>query len=300
MPTDLPTVADELYGLDPADFTATRDERSRDARAAGNDELSRQISALRKPTSAAWAVNLLARSRRGDLQRLFALADQLRSGPGRRDAGELRELNRNAQRVVTAVVRLAGDLADRRGHPLSGSMADQVHQTLRAAMADPDAAAAVLSGRLTTTLEATGLAGLDISAAVAVPTSVTSLTGRSRRHEGRPEPDRTRTQRALAAARKAAQQAGQEAEQAADDARRAAEELDELQRETEELDGEIADARRALRQQEHRLTRLHDRVADADRTSRRLAAHARAAEQRAADAHDTVSALADTGDPTDR
>lgn len=295
-PTDLPTVADELYGLDPGSFTAARDERSRAAGDHGNQELARQIGALRKPTTAAWAVNLLARRRRADLDRLFSLANQMRSGPGRRDRGELRELDRMAQRVVSGLVRLAGELAGQQNRSLTSAMADQVHQTLRAAMADPAAAEAVFSGRLTTTLQAGGLAGLDASAAVAVPTSVTSLASRDRGDRAARSSRRER-ERALRGARAASEQAAQQAAEAEDAAGAAARALTELDRQQQKAAADLDRARRALAEREHRVAGLNAQRAAAERTVRARAEQARSARRRAEDAERTLQALAEGDQP---
>ncbi len=308
-PQDLPTVADELYGLDPAAFTAARNERAGAAKDAGNTELAQQITGLRKPTAAAWAVNLLVRRRRADLQRLLSLADQLRTGAGDRTPAELRELNRMAQRVVTAVTRLAADLAAEHGHPLSSALVDRVHQTLRASMADPAAAGAVLSGRLVTTLEASALAGLgvgsgpaDVSAAVAVPVTVTSLAARSagRASAGDGESDDAVSDRearrrasALAAARRASERADSEAEQALEQARSATDRTAELHAELERLTAAVERTRRRLRDQENELNELRRHLADADRNRRHLDEQARAARQRADDAETTVRLLSE-------
>jgi hypothetical protein len=296
-PTDLPTVADELYGLDPGEFTEQRDRHGRAAKERGNDELARQIGALRKPTTAAWAVNLLARRRRADLGRLFSLAEQMRAAPGRRERGDLRELNRMAQRVVTGLVRLAGELAGQQDRALTQSMLDQVHQTLRAAMADPAAADAVLSGRLTTTLQAGGLAGLDVSAAVAVPTSVTSLASRGRPERADDRGSRRDWERALRAARAASDQAAREAADAEAAADTAAHDLAELQRQQERAAAALDRARRALADAEHRLAEVREQRGAAERAARSSAERARAARRRAEDAEQTVQALAE-GDPS--
>ena len=60
---DLDAAVDELYGLAPEEFLARRTALAATAKRAGDVGLARQITALRKPTVAAWAVNLLARRR---------------------------------------------------------------------------------------------------------------------------------------------------------------------------------------------------------------------------------------------
>jgi hypothetical protein len=52
---DLDEVADELYGVPPEEFVATRRERERQARADGDRVLATSIAALPKPSLAAWA-----------------------------------------------------------------------------------------------------------------------------------------------------------------------------------------------------------------------------------------------------
>jgi len=50
---DLDTVADELYGLPPEEFTAARTAAEKEAKAAGEMELAAQIRTLAKPNQVA-------------------------------------------------------------------------------------------------------------------------------------------------------------------------------------------------------------------------------------------------------
>src|SRR5690606_40691564 len=52
-------VAADLYGRTLAEFVAARNEQVRAAKAAGDKELAADIAGLRKPTVAAWTVNML-------------------------------------------------------------------------------------------------------------------------------------------------------------------------------------------------------------------------------------------------
>ena len=58
MADELLDVADELYGLPLAEFTPARDAR---AKALKGTEHASRVKALRKPSLAAWVVNLLVR-----------------------------------------------------------------------------------------------------------------------------------------------------------------------------------------------------------------------------------------------
>jgi hypothetical protein len=290
VPQDLPAAADRLYALDPADFTGTRNELAGAATRSGKDELARQIAALRKPSTAAWAVNLLLRRRRPDLQRLLALADRLRDGGTGPDGQGPREINQMAGRLVTAMVRLAGDLAAEQGHPLSPALTDQVRGTLRAAMANRSAAAAVLSGHLVAALEPaqlTGLGGGDgeddgvIDSAVAVPLAVTSLAGHSRQ---RAEGQDTELAAARAAARDAARDAERRADEAAHRAEQAERDASEARDERDDLAAMVQRTRRALQEQEDRLATAGDRLTDAERSHRELSRRSGEARRRADEA----------------
>lgn len=169
-PTDLESIADELYAGSPATFVATRDALAKAARSAGDPELARAVKALRRPATAAWLVNLLAHSEHG-LGQLSALADRLREAQGRLDGATMKELGRERNRVVADLTRRAVALAteadaDYRGTP---QVQDQVSATLGAAIANPAAEAAVRSGRLVSALAYAGLGEVDLTDAVATP-----------------------------------------------------------------------------------------------------------------------------------
>src|SRR5258708_37246152 len=59
--TALDAALDELYGVDPSDFVATRKRLAGERRSAGDKEGAKAVQAARGPSTAAWAVNQLAR-----------------------------------------------------------------------------------------------------------------------------------------------------------------------------------------------------------------------------------------------
>ncbi|URM92839.1 hypothetical protein LUW75_00785 [Streptomyces sp. MRC013] len=162
---DVESAAEELYGLPPAEFTAARDRLAARARAAGDRELAARIRALRRPTLAAWASNLLVRTRPDRARSLLAPGGgprPARTAPGgaRPDEPESRHHAR-----VAALAREAQRLAAEAGREIGDAARGQVEATLRAALADPEAARQWLSGRLSRALGApagrgtTGTAG---------------------------------------------------------------------------------------------------------------------------------------------
>jgi hypothetical protein len=112
-------------------------------------------------------VNLLARANPDEIDALADLGDRLRQAQASLSGDELRLLTRERHKFIVSLARQARSLASDHGHPLSPTAGRQVEETLNAALADPDAAAAVASGRLVRPLEHTGLGPIDLGGAAA-------------------------------------------------------------------------------------------------------------------------------------
>lgn len=258
---DLADVVAELYGLSPQDFTRTRNERSKAARAEGDKELAEQVRRLSKPSTSAWAVNVLVRHHPDEVGQVLALGAALREAQADLDGDELRELNRQRHGLLAAVTRQARGLAKQLGQPVSESVAREVEQTLRAAMADAGAAAAVRSGQLTSALSSTGFAPVDVEGAVAAPSLVerpetAGLTAppptRRPREDAEPAAERPterdrRAERALHEARQRLEQAERDAAAAEDRRRTVLDRVREATARREELEAEVAELERRLR-----------------------------------------------------
>ncbi|GAA1665351.1 transposase [Microbacterium lacus] len=248
-PADLDAVAAELYALPPDEFTAARNVRANQA----DRPLAAQIKALRKPTAAAWAVGLLARE--GQLGDALELSAALREAQDDLDAAELNRLGRQRRALVAALAAQAADLAAAKGVTVSASARTEVEKTINAAVMDAAAAAAVMTGRLVRTLEATGLEPVDLTDAVggSVP--------------GVPDaPAPSRDDLAERRARKAAERELREAERAAGEA----------DRELAKIDAKLAKAR-------ERTDHLRERVDDLRAELARFEADAEKAEAAATD-----------------
>ncbi|WP_131763076.1 hypothetical protein, partial [Actinomadura fibrosa] len=154
---DYSSAADELYGVDPADFVATRTRLAREAREAGDAALAKRIGALRRPTLPAWAVNLLARDGSDDLGALLEVGERMRAAWGSGGGmGGLGDLEQRRARLVDALVRRAGELAAGRGSPLRDQAVRDVEDTLFAASMDAGIADEVREGRLSQPRSHTG------------------------------------------------------------------------------------------------------------------------------------------------
>ncbi|MCA2209996.1 hypothetical protein [Nocardia rosealba] len=249
-------VAGELYGLDPADFVATRTERAAQARDDGDRELAKAIGALRKPTVAAWTVNLLARHAPKEIAALLELGDALRSAQRQLSGDKLRALGAQRQQVVNAMTKRAGELAAEHDRPASEQVLREVGQTLTAALADPDVADQVRAGVLpaTVTYDGFGPAGL---------VAITGGKGKAPAKKARPKKSAEDAEAARRAEAKQelddAESGLAEAESARDEAEEAAEraksELDEVEQRIEQLRADLEHAeqqRHFLRTAEHR------------------------------------------------
>jgi hypothetical protein len=165
----LEEIAEELYGLLPEDFTAERDRRAGQLRAAGDREQAAAVKALRRPAVPAWLVNALVRHRAEDVEQVLALGESLRAAQAGLDAARLRELGRRRQDLLGVLRRQARDLAVELGRPVGATVLEEVEATLQAAVADQAAAEAVRTGRLTAPLSYAGFGEVDLTDAVAVP-----------------------------------------------------------------------------------------------------------------------------------
>lgn len=149
---DPEAVLDELYTTPPPDFVARREELAAAAKAAGRTEHVRRIRAARRPTLAAWAANLLLRSRPEESERFLELGQALREAYQTLDAEGIKELNEQRRSVVAALSGQAAALAQEAGHRLSDAARQDVDNTLRAVLADQDAADQWATGRLESAL----------------------------------------------------------------------------------------------------------------------------------------------------
>jgi hypothetical protein len=154
--TGLDAVADELYGVPPDEFVGARDAAVAAARERGDRELAKAIGRLRRPTKAAWLANLLARHRAAQLDGLLGLAAGLADAQRTLDGTALRQLSSKRHQLVAAMAREAGRLAQEAGDPAAESVLRELQGILDAALARPEIAEQVRSGRLTRTLTYTG------------------------------------------------------------------------------------------------------------------------------------------------
>lgn len=246
-------VLEQVYSCVPGDFMSVRTEAEKAAKGTGDKALAADIKSLKKPSMGAWAVNQLVRWEADQIAEVFALAAQLRIAANALDGAQLRALTRQRRQLTAALTTRARQLALEQGQRITPAVAEQIEDTLTAAMIDAGVEQAVRTGLLVTTIASTGLESTEPGLLVAHGDAIGHVAPRVEpsKRALHAVPDNTAVRRAAALdALKASQTAFEEADQAlraAED--RAAEveaallqrtaELDELQRKLADLEAEI-------------------------------------------------------------
>ena len=266
---DLDSVAADLYGLRPAEFTAARDARSGEARREGNKELAAAIRKLKRPSVSAWLANLLVRERADEVDQLVALGRGLRDAQRQLAGDQLRALSQQRHQVVSALVQEAVGLASANGQLASPVAQRELQETLDAALSDPDASDALCTGRLTTPLSYSGLGtqGLDPGAPAPARDGAGPDVGRER-------------QAAVRGAEAELSAAERRRDQQRDELERAERERDRLARRIDELTEQLEELRAQLPRAEERSIHLREQL---DRTD----AEVTAADERVTRVRDT-------------
>jgi hypothetical protein len=252
----LAEVADDLYGLHPTAFIAARDARGKEL----EKPLATRLKELRRPAPAAWVLNLLVRERRADIDEVLDLGAGLREAQAALDREAITRLSRERRTLVGALARQGAALAAEAGHPVATAVVDAVAATLDAGIADPEAAAAIRTGRLLRPLETIGFEPVDLAEAVALPEAG------SRAAERRAAPERARPRAiddADAELIRARTRADAAVARAETDVEEAADELDRLEDRLREARKAVAAAEREaewLAQKRDSASDVHDRA----------------------------------------
>lgn len=165
-------VADELYGLKPSEFTAARNERARAARGSGDRELAEAISRLRRPTVAAWLVNMLTRQAADLVNSVMELGEALREAQQAMAGDRLRELSTRRRELLARLALEARRVAARSGQQVGAQAEREAMGTFEAALVDPRVADAVRSGHLTSPFSYAGLGAADVDEEIEQPVSL--------------------------------------------------------------------------------------------------------------------------------
>jgi len=262
-------IADELYALPLEEFTPARDAKAKELKA--EKELAAAVKKLKKPSVAAWVVNLFVRREAEQVEQVIAVGAALREAQEGMDGAELRALTRQRRQLTSAVTDQARTLAREEGLKVTQSVADQVEATLTAAMLDPACAQAVRSGLLTAALRSTGVDEVDVASTVALPEALGFSASPTTAEEPAPPelhvvPEDEDT--AAARRREAAEQTLADAEVKVSEAEAALTEattsVEELQARSLQLQSEIDETRRKLSELEDSAEETDEELEEAE------------------------------------
>lgn len=136
---------DELYAIDPDEFMERRTALATQARST-DKAAAKSITALRKPTRSAYALNRLVRSDPDAAQRLADLGEQLVAAQDSLDGPRMRELSTLRRGLVEELADEAFGAAEVRSAP--PALRDEVVSTLNAAVADQSVVGQLRTGTL--------------------------------------------------------------------------------------------------------------------------------------------------------
>jgi len=310
----LADIADRLYAGPLDDFVAARTTAAKEV-ARQDKGLAATVRGLPKPSVAAWALNMLARTRPDVLDGLSDLGARMRAAQESLDAPALRELGRERRTMLADAVDIARSVAREQGRSISDAMASEVEETLRALTADEGAANAVGSGRLLKVLSADGVNDVDLEGAVALPgllppatsarpanaplsapkAKAVARTRTTAERTSQPKPTRPRLEAVRQTPRPASPPALEKAKAALAEARAAEEEATRL---AGELQDQEEQARADIAQLQQETVELRSRLKAAEesleRSRKRLVATSAEAKQaaRAADKASRTAVLA--------
>ena len=302
MATDaLTAAADELFALVPDEFTAARNTRAKEAK-LDDRQLGQRIGELRKPSPAAWIVNMLVREHPDAVDELLDLGTDLRDAQAASDGKALTAIGSERRKLVSGLLKQATSIADAADRSPSRAVLDEVEQTLIAATVDEPASEALRTGRLVRSLQAVGFEDVDLDGAVAGEASAGrpaakagkgGKAGKAGKGGAKSRKGETADAEAAAAEREAAAAMAEERRSAEADVREAKDRAAEAQRALEEAQDLLAAAEwnaDELRVERHdleaRLKELRSEIADAERDERdaeRVRAKAATAVDRARD-----------------
>ena len=297
---ELVRLAEELYAGPPDAFTEVRNAAAKElVQRWGADAkaLAAEVKQLKKPSVAAWALNLLVRTETEQIDSVLGFAESLRAAAEALDGEGLRALTRQRRQLTSALATAARSHARDAGLRLSGAVVDQVEGMLTAAMLDPVAAQVVRTGRLLTAFTATGVSDLDIDTVVAVPEALDVVAVPRPASEQEPRPPALTVVEGGRAKVEKAQEALEEAQ--GEVARHQAvvtetgEAVEQLRARRLQLQGEADELRRRLAAIEEDVDELDDDLEDAQAAHDDATSELREASSAEESARDELARLQD-------
>ena len=163
-----------LYGLNPDQFVAARNQLAKSLRSAGQRQDAAEVARLRKPPAPAWALNQVARQSPDLIGAVLSAGAHLRAAMDAALTGDpsgVRAARTAEREAVNAAVAEALRHLEQIGHSANEAARRRIEATLRAAAIDDPVAERLRQGRLDSDEEASGF-GFEVSGALAGAESV--------------------------------------------------------------------------------------------------------------------------------
>jgi hypothetical protein len=144
----LDAALDELYASDPGDFVATRKRLATDLRAAGDTGGAKELQAARRPSTAAWALNQLARREADLVDELLERSSELQAAQTRAGSGPPETLREAMRAHRTALDQATAAALAILGDRANDGFRSEIVSTLRSASAEADTGGLLRAGRL--------------------------------------------------------------------------------------------------------------------------------------------------------
>ena len=289
---ELLAIAERLYAGPAEEFTHARNAA---AKQVSDKALAARVTKLKKPSVAAWAVNLLVRVETEQIDSVLALAESLRAAAAALDGDELRALTRQRRQLTSALATSARSHARDAGVRLTAPVIDQVEGILTAAMLDPVAAQVVRTGRVVTAFTATGVSDLDVAGVVALPESLdVAATARPADDEEPAAPDLhvvPDSGARLAAAEDALEEAAARVKEAEALVAEAEESIENLNARRLQLQGEADELRRRIAAIEEDVEDVDDELEEAEEVRDDAAGDLRGLQRTQAEAQEALDRL---------
>ncbi len=184
-----------LYGLNPDQFVAARNQLAKSLRAAGQRQDAAEVARLRKPPAPAWALNQVARQSSDLIDAVLSAGAHLRAAMDAALTGDpsgVRAARTAEREAVNAAVAEALRHLEQIGHSANEAARRRIEATLRAAAIDDPVAERLRQGRLDSDEEASGF-GFEVSGALADAASAEPVRTAPDPAAGTPRPARTPT-----------------------------------------------------------------------------------------------------------
>lgn len=153
---ELPESAQPLFELPPEEFTAERDRIAGELKRSGDPEAAAEIKVLKRPSMAAYALNLVSRRHPDLVEEMLQADERLRTAKSRADMDQAKA---DRQKAISAISGRATSLLLEQDRPVTAQVRERLTETLLAVATDDETRDRLRSGHLVKEAKAGGFGG---------------------------------------------------------------------------------------------------------------------------------------------